>query len=132
MQFLHTMLRVTNLEQSIDFYTEVLGMNLLRTTDRPEQKYSLAFLGFGTGNKENQGELELTYNYGVDQYEHGGFYGHIALGVLDVAKTCEKIKEKGGKVTREAGPVKGGNTIIAFVEDPDGYKIELIQIGTHV
>ena len=84
MQFLHTMLRVTNLQQSIDFYTEVLGMNLLRTTDRPEQKYSLAFLGFGTGNKENQGELELTYNYGVDQYEHGGFYGHIALGVLDV------------------------------------------------
>jgi lactoylglutathione lyase len=131
MQFLHTMLRVTNLQQSIDFYTEVLGMNLLRTTDRPEQKYSLAFLGFGTGNKENQGELELTYNYGVDQYEHGGFYGHIALGVLDVSKTCEKIKEKGGKVTREAGPVKGGNTIIAFVEDPNGYKIELIQIGTH-
>jgi lactoylglutathione lyase len=131
MQFLHTMLRVTNLQQSIDFYTEVLGMNLLRTTDRPEQKYSLAFLGFGTGNKENQGELELTYNYGVDHYEHGGFYGHIALGVLDVAKTCAKIKEKGGKVTREAGPVKGGNTIIAFVEDPNGYKIELIQIGTH-
>ena len=131
MKFLHTMLRVTNLQQSIDFYTEVLGMNLLRTTDRPEQKYSLAFLGYGTGNKENQGELELTYNYGVDQYEHGGFYGHIALGVLDVAKTCEKIKENGGKVTREAGPVNGGNTIIAFVEDPNGYKIELIQIGTH-
>jgi len=125
------MLRVTNLQESINFYTEVLGMNLLRTTDRPEQQYSLAFLAYGTGNKENQGELELTYNYGVDQYDHGGYYGHIALGVEDVALTCQKIKEKGGKVTREAGPVKGGNTMIAFVEDPNGYKIELIQIGTH-
>jgi len=125
------MLRVTNLQESINFYTEVLGMNLLRTTDRPEQQYSLAFLAYGTGNKENQGELELTYNYGVDQYDHGGYYGHIALGVEDVALTCQKIKEKGGKVTRDAGPVKGGNTIIAFVEDPNGYKIELIQLGTH-
>ncbi len=125
------MLRVTNLQESINFYTEVLGMNLLRTTDRPEQKYSLAFLAYGTGNKEGQGELELTYNYGVGHYEHGGFYGHIALGVEDVALTCQKIKEKGGKVTREAGAVQGGNTIIAFVEDPNGYKIELIQIGTH-
>jgi len=131
MKFLHTMLRVTNLQESINFYTEVLGMNLLRTTDRPEQQYSLAFLAYGTGNKENQGELELTYNYGVDQYDHGGYYGHIALGVEDVALTCQKIKEKGGKVTRDAGPVKGGNTIIAFVEDPNGYKIELIQLGTH-
>ena len=131
MKFLHTMLRVTNLQESINFYTEVLGMNLLRTTDRPEQQYSLAFLAYGTGNKENQGELELTYNYGVNQYDHGGYYGHIALGVEDVALTCQKIKEKGGKVTRDAGPVKGGNTIIAFVEDPNGYKIELIQLGTH-
>jgi lactoylglutathione lyase len=131
MKFLHTMLRVTNLQESINFYTDVLGMNLLRTTDRPEQQYSLAFLAYGTGNKENQAELELTYNYGVNQYDHGGFYGHIALGVEDVALTCQKIKEKGGKVTRDAGPVKGGNTIIAFVEDPNGYKIELIQLGTH-
>ncbi len=131
MKFLHTMLRVTNLQESINFYTDVLGMNLLRTTDRPDQQYSLAFLAYGSGNNENQGELELTYNYGVDQYDHGGFYGHIALGVEDVALTCQKIKEKGGKVTRDAGPVKGGNTIIAFVEDPNGYKIELIQLGTH-
>ena len=125
------MLRVTNLQESISFYTDVLGMNLLRTTDRPEQQYSLAFLAYGTGNKESQAELELTYNYGVQQYDHGDFYGHIALGVEDVALTCLKIKEKGGKVTRDAGPVKGGNTIIAFVEDPNGYKIELIQLGTH-
>jgi len=131
MKFLHTMLRVTNLQESINFYTDVLGMNLLRTTDRPDQQYSLAFLAYGSGNNENQGELELTYNYGVHQYDHGGFYGHIALGVEDVALTCQKIKEKGGKVTRDAGPVKGGNTIIAFVEDPNGYKIELIQLGTH-
>jgi lactoylglutathione lyase len=131
MKFLHTMLRVTNLQESISFYTEVLGMNLLRTTDRPDQQYSLAFLAYGAGNNENQGELELTYNYGVHQYDHGGFYGHIALGVEDVALTCQKIKEKGGKVTRDAGPVKGGDTIIAFVEDPNGYKIELIQLGTH-
>ena len=131
MKFLHSMLRVTNLAKSIDFYTNILGMNLLRTTDRPEQKYTLAFLAFGSGNQENQGELELTYNYGIEQYEHGSYFGHIALGVEDVALTCEKIKAKGGKVTREAGPVKGGNTIIAFVEDPDAYKIELIQIGTH-
>jgi lactoylglutathione lyase len=131
MKFLHTMLRVTNLQESISFYTEVLGMNLLRTTDRPDQQYSLAFLAYGAGNKESQGELELTYNYGVNQYDHGGFYGHIALGVEDVALTCQKIKEKGGKVTRDAGPVKGGDTIIAFVEDPNGYKIELIQLGTH-
>jgi lactoylglutathione lyase len=131
MQFLHTMLRVTDLSRSIEFYTKVLGMNLLRTTDRPEQKYSLAFLAFGEGNKDGQAEIELTYNYGVESYEHGGYYGHIALGVSDVAATCQRIKEKGGKVTREAGPVKGGSTIIAFVEDPDAYKIELIQIGTH-
>lgn len=131
MKMLHTMLRVTNLSNSIAFYTETLGMTLLRTTDRPDQKYSLAFLGFGTGNKEGQAEIELTYNYGIENYDHGSYFGHIALGVENVAKTCELIKSKGGKVTREAGPVKGGNTIIAFVEDPDGYKIELIQFGTH-
>ena len=131
MKMLHTMLRVKNLEESITFYTKVLGMNLLRTTDRPSQKYSLAFLGFEKGNQSGQAEIELTYNYGVDQYDHGGYYGHIALGVEDVYKTCETIKQHGGKVTREAGPVAGGNTLIAFVQDPDGYKIELIQLGTH-
>ena len=131
MKFLHSMLRVTDLNKSIDFYTNIMGMNLLRTTDRPDQKYTLAFLAFGLGNKDNQGELELTYNYGEKEYEHGSYFGHIALGVEDVALTCEKIKARGGKVTREAGPVKGGDTIIAFVEDPDAYKIELIQIGTH-
>ena len=131
MTFLHTMLRVNDLKESIHFYTGIMGMNLLRTTDRPDQHYSLAFLAYGTGNKEGQAELELTYNYGINKYEHGGYYGHIALGVEDVYKTCNLIKEKGGKITREAGPVKGGNTIIAFVEDPNGYKIELIQLGTH-
>jgi len=131
MKFLHTMLRVNNFDESIRFYTEVMGMNLLRTTVRPEQNYSLAFLAYGTGNKEGQAELELTYNHGVHEYEHGGYYGHIALGVENVYETCNLIKQKGGKVSREAGPVKGGNTIIAFVEDPNGYKIELIQLGTH-
>ena len=131
MKMLHTMLRVTNLEKSIAFYTDLMGMTLLRTTDRPEQKYSLAFLGYDKGNLSGQAEIELTYNYGVDHYEHGSYYGHIALGVVDVAATCAAIKLDGGKVTREAGPVKGGNTIIAFVEDPDGYKVELIQLGTH-
>lgn len=119
------MLRVGNLQRSIDFYTKVLGMKLLRTTDRPEQKYSLAFVGYGS-NPE-QAEIELTYNYGVDHYELGTAYGHIALGVPDAYAACEKIKSGGGNVTREAGPVKGGTTIIAFVTDPDGYKIELIQ-----
>ena len=131
MKFLHTMLRVNNLEESITFYTKLLGMNLLRTTDRPDQKYTLAFVGYENGNRSNQAELELTYNYGVNQYEHGGYYGHIAIGVEDVYRTCENIKQHGGKITREAGPVKGGTTIIAFVEDPNGYKIELIQFGTH-
>ena len=120
MKFLHTMLRVTNLPQSIDFYTQVLGMSLLRTTQRPEQKYDLAFLGYGKGNQEGFGEIELTYNYGVDHYEPGGYFGHIAIGVEDVYKTCEMVKEMGCKVTREAGPVKGGNTIIAFIEDKAG------------
>jgi lactoylglutathione lyase len=125
MQFLHTMLRVGNLQRSIDFYTKVLGMTLLRTTDRPEQKYSLAFVGYGS-NPEHA-EIELTYNYGVDNYELGTAFGHLALGVPDAYAACEKIRTAGGAVTREAGPVKGGNTVIAFVTDPDGYKIELIE-----
>src|SRR5512133_2587082 len=125
MRLLHTMLRVGDLQRSIDFYTRVLGMKLLRTTERPEQKYSLAFVGYA--NNPEQAEIELTYNHGVDRYELGTAYGHIALGVPDAYAACEKIRQNGGNVTREAGPVKGGNTIIAFVTDPDGYKIELIQ-----
>ena len=125
MRILHTMLRVGNLQKSIDFYTQVLGMSLLRQRDNPEYQYTLAFLGYGT-NPEHA-ELELTYNYGVDQYEMGTAYGHIALAVPDAADACAKIKAAGGVVTREAGPVKGGSTVIAFVQDPDGYKIELIQ-----
>jgi lactoylglutathione lyase len=124
---LHTMLRVGDLNRSIDFYTRILGMNLLRTTERPEQKYSLAFVGFGKGNADGQAEIELTFNHGVHQYELGTAYGHIALGVPDAYATCAAIKAAGGLVTREASPVLGGDTIIAFVTDPDGYKIELIQ-----
>ena len=120
------MLRVGNLQRSIDFYTDVLGMTLLRKSENPEYKYSLAFLGFDGGNPE-QAEIELTYNWGIESYEHGNAYGHIALGVPDAYAACEKIKFAGGNVTREAGPVKGGSTVIAFVTDPDGYKIELIQ-----
>ena len=127
MMLLHTMLRVGDLSRSIDFYTRILGMNLLRTTERPEQKYSLAFVGFGKGNADGQAEIELTYNHGIHQYELGTAYGHISLGVSDAYATCAAIKAAGGLVTREAGPVLGGDTIIAFVTDPDGYKIELIQ-----
>jgi len=127
MNLLHTMLRVGDLQGSIDFYTKVLGMNLLRTTERPDQGYSLAFVAFGEGNKAGEAEIELTYNHGVSEYELGSAYGHIALGVDNVADTCERIKAAGGNVTREAGPVKGGSTVIAFVEDPTGYKIELIE-----
>jgi lactoylglutathione lyase len=119
------MLRVGHLQRSIDFYTQVLGMTLLRTSENPEYKYSLAFLGYGR-NPEHA-ELELTWNWGVEQYEMGTAYGHIAIGVADVYSACEKIKANGGNVTREPGPVKGGTTVIAFVTDPDGYKIELIQ-----
>jgi lactoylglutathione lyase len=119
------MLRVGDLQRSIDFYTRVLGMQLLRTTERPEQKYSLAFVGYGTN--PDHAEIELTYNHGVDSYELGTAYGHIALGVPDVYGACEKIRAGGGNVTREPGPVKGGATLIAFVTDPDGYKIELIE-----
>ena len=125
MIMLHTMLRVGDLQRSIDFYTSMLGMTLLRTTDRPEQKYSLALVGYGS-NPEHA-EIELTYNYGVDQYELGSAFGHIAIAVSDAAATCARIKAAGGMVTRDAGPVKGGSTVIAFVQDPDGYKIELIE-----
>ena len=129
MNLLHTMLRVGNLRRSIDFYTQVLGMQLLRTTERPEQKYDLAFVGYG--RNPAHAEIELTYNYGTDHYELGTAFGHIAIGVPDVAATCEAVRTKaaklGGAITREAGPVKGGSTVIAFITDPDGYKIELIQ-----
>jgi lactoylglutathione lyase len=125
MRILHTMLRVGDLQRSVNFYTEVLGMKLLRTTERPEQKYSLAFVGYD--NEERSAVLELTYNYGVDRYDLGSAFGHVALEMPDVRKACEAVRAKGGKVTREPGPVKGGSTVIAFVEDPDGYKIEFIQ-----
>lgn len=129
MRFLHTMLRVGNLQRSIDFYTQVMGMQLLRTTERPEQEYSLAFVGYGTN--PDHAEIELTYNHGTSSYELGSAYGHIAIGVKDVAATCEAVREKaaslGGAITREPGPVKGGHTVIAFITDPDGYKIELIE-----
>jgi len=120
------MLRVGNLQRSIDFYTQVLGMTLLRTSDNPEYKYTLAFLGYEGGNP-GQAEIELTYNYGVDRYDLGTAYGHIALAVPDARAACDQIRAAGGQVTREAGPVKGGSTVIAFVTDPDGYKIELIE-----
>ncbi len=125
MRILHTMLRVGDLQRSIDFYTRVLGMQLLRTSENTEYKYTVAFLGFGS-NPEHA-ELELTFNWGVSSYEMGTAFGHIALGVPNAATACENIRAKGGQVTREAGPVKGGQTVIAFVTDPDGYKIELIQ-----
>lgn len=126
-KFLHTMLRVGNLERSVAFYTNLLGMKELRRRDVPDGKYTLVFLGYGEGNKEGQGEIELTYNYGVERYELGNAFGHLAVGVPDVKAACEAVRAGGGKVTREAGPVKFGTTIIAFVEDPDGYKIELIE-----
>jgi lactoylglutathione lyase len=122
---LHTMLRVGNLDRAIDFYTNVLGMRVLRTTDRPEQKYTLAFVGYG--DEREHAVLELTYNYGVDHYDLGNGYGHVAIEVEDASAACDAVRAKGGTVTREAGPVKGGTTVIAFVQDPDGYKIELIE-----
>ncbi|HEX7270719.1 MAG TPA: lactoylglutathione lyase [Casimicrobiaceae bacterium] len=125
MRILHTMLRVGDLERSIRFYSDVLGMKLLRTTDRPEQKYRLAFVGYG--QESEHAVLELTYNYGVDRYDLGSGFGHVAIEVPNAAAACAAVRAKGGKVTREAGPVKGGTTVIAFVEDPDGYKIELIE-----
>ena len=123
------MLRVGNLQRSIDFYTQVLGMKLLRTSENPEYKYTLAFVGYGS-NPEHA-ELELTYNWGVESYEAGTAFGHIALGVPDAYAACEAIQAAGGNVTRAAGPVKGGSTVIACVTDPDGYKIELIQRAEH-
>jgi lactoylglutathione lyase len=125
MRILHTMLRVGDLRRSIDFYTDVMGMRLLHTTDRPEQKYTLAFVGFG--DEAHGAVLELTYNYGVDRYELGSGFGHVAIEVPDAAAACAAVKAKGGTVTREAGPVKGGTTVIAFVRDPDGYLLELIE-----
>lgn len=125
MRILHTMIRVGDLQRSIRFYTEVMGMALLRTSDRPEQKYSLAFVGYG--DERTQPVLELTYNYGVDHYDLGAGFGHIAIAVDNAAAACDRIRAAGGVVTREAGPVKGGTSVIAFVQDPDGYKIELIE-----
>ena len=127
MRILHTMIRVGDLERAVRFYTDVLGMNVIRRTDRPEQKYTLAFVGYGD---EGRGAvLELTYNYGVDRYDMGSGFGHIAIEVDDAAAACDAVRRKGGTVTRAAGPVKGGTTVIAFVQDPDGYKIELIETG---
>ncbi|HZA96419.1 MAG TPA: lactoylglutathione lyase [Burkholderiaceae bacterium] len=125
MRLLHTMLRVGDMQRSIDFYTKPMGMQLLRTTDRPDQKYSLAFVGYA--DESQQAVIELTYNYGVSSYDLGSGFGHIAIGVEDIYGTCERVRAAGGLVTREPGPVKGGTTVIAFVQDPDGYKIELIQ-----
>lgn len=125
MRVLHTMIRVGDLQRAIDFYTKIMGMKLLRTSENPEYQYSLAFVGYD--DESTASVIELTYNWGTKEYDHGNAFGHIAIGVDDVAETCQRIKMAGVKVTREAGPVKGGKTIIAFVEDPDGYKIELIQ-----
>lgn len=125
MRLLHTMLRVGNLERSIEFYTEVLGMRLLRQKEYPEGEFTLAFVGYG--EESETAVIELTYNWGTDSYDLGTGYGHVALGVDDIYATCDEIKKRGGKVTREPGPMKHGSTVIAFVEDPDGYKIELIK-----
>ena len=128
MRMLHTMLRVGNLDRSIKFYTEVLGMKLLRKHDYPDGEFTLAFVGYGSENDHTV--LELTYNYGKTSYEMGGAFGHIALEVDDAYKACEQVKKAGGKVVREAGPMKHGTIVIAFIEDPDGYKIEFIQKGS--
>ena len=124
MRILHTMLRVGDLQRSIDFYTRVLGMKLLRKSENSEYKYTLAFVGYG--DEKDEAVIELTYNWGVSEYELGSAYGHIALEADDIYATCEALRAAGDKITREPGPVKGGTTVIAFVEDPDGYKIELI------
>lgn len=126
MRLLHTMLRVGNLERSIAFYTDILGMKLLRKHDYPEGQFTLAFVGYG--DEATHSVIELTYNYGVEKYELGTAYGHIALGCDDVYATCGKIRAAGGKIVREPGPMKHGTTILAFVEDPDGYKVELLGI----
>ena len=130
MRILHTMLRVGDLEKSLNFYTEVLGMRLLRRRDYPDGKFTLAFVGYQ--DESEAAALELTHNWDTSSYDLGNGYGHIALEVEDAYKACEDIKARGGKVTREAGPMKHGQTVIAFVEDPDGYKIELIQRNSHV
>ncbi|MEG4280245.1 lactoylglutathione lyase [Microcoleus sp. MON1_C1] len=127
MKLLHTMLRVGHLEESLKFYTEVLGMKLLRQKDYPDGKFTLAFVGYG--DESDTTVLELTYNWGVTEYNLGDAYGHIAIGVDDIYGTCEEIKARGGKVSREPGPMKHGSTVIAFVQDPDGYKVELIQLA---
>jgi len=129
MRILHTMLRVGDLQRSIDFYTKVLGMKLLRTSENTEYKYSLAFLGYGSN--PDHAELELTYNWGVDTYDMGSAYGHIAISAEDIYKTCDQVRAAGGNITREPGPVKGGTTVIAFITDPDGYKVELIERADH-
>ncbi len=126
MRMLHTMLRVGNLQESIDFYCNILGMKLLRQTDYPDGKFTLAFVGYG--DESDHTAIELTHNWGVESYDIGTGYGHVALGVEDIYKACDDIKGRGGKVTREPGPMKHGSTVIAFVEDPTGYKIELIQL----
>jgi lactoylglutathione lyase len=125
MRILHTMLRVGDLDRSIRFYTETLQMRLLRRHDYPAGKFTLAFVGYG--DEDREAALELTYNWGVEKYEIGSGYGHIAIAVDDAYKACDEVRQRGGKVTREAGPMKHGSTVIAFVEDPDGYKVELIQ-----
>jgi lactoylglutathione lyase len=128
MRILHTMLRTGDLARAQAFYTEVLGMRVLRTVDRPEQKYTLAYLGYG--DETDEAVLELTYNYGTDHYDLGNAYGHIAIEVDDAKAACDAARAQGAKVVREAGPVMGGETIIAFLEDPDGYKVELIERGS--
>ena len=128
MRLLHTMLRIKDLEESLKFYCDILGMKLLRQKDYPGGEFTLAFVGYG--DESDNSVIELTYNWGVDSYDLGDAYGHIALGVHDIYGTCEKIREQGGNITREPGPMKHGTTVIAFVEDPNGYKVELIQIGT--
>lgn len=128
MRLLHTMLRVGNLEESLKFYCDVLGMKLLRRKDYPGGQFTLAFVGYG--DEIDHTVIELTYNWGVEHYDLGDAYGHIAIGVEDINATCNTIKERGGKVVREPGPMKHGSTVIAFVEDPNGYKVELIQLGT--
>jgi lactoylglutathione lyase len=124
-KYLHTMIRVNNLEESVNFYTKLLGMKELRRTDVPDGKYTLVFVGYG--DESSHTALELTYNYGTDHYEQGTAFGHLALGVKDIKKTCEALRGAGAKIVREPGPVKFGKTVIAFIEDPNGYKIELIE-----
>ena len=128
MRLLHTMLRVGNLERSLDFYTNVLGMQLLRKHDYPEGRFTLAFVGYGA--EDNNTVIELTHNWDTAEYDLGNGFGHLAIEVDDAKKACDAVRAKGGKVTREAGPMKHGTTVIAFVEDPDGYKIEFIEKGT--